>query len=192
MNVNILISVEKQKFDLAIKALLTNPYPLFPFIQRYLQQFHITEREVSDIFNEAYIRGVKLIESGEIIRNASAWMRTTCFNVIREISRKQRRSQPVEQSFLEYKIAQAQFKICSSLEEVITSDLEIVQIALEQLNLKDKVLLHLRIVEGLSWQEVGKRLSLEEGKLQSEDTVRKRGQRALERLRKIWKSINLD
>jgi RNA polymerase sigma factor (sigma-70 family) len=183
----------RKVFDLDVKSLLdpesSAGISLSIFVRTRLRNFHLNQfYDLTDVLNEAYCRGVKLIESGESIRNTSAWIRSTAYNIIREWSREQKRTQPLE-SNLEFKVDVALAKIAPVPENVIDEHLMVVQTALQQLSHRDKIILSLRFEEGLSWQEIGEQLQASGERPQKEATLRKRGERAIKNLRTMYHSI---
>jgi RNA polymerase sigma factor (sigma-70 family) len=171
-----------RQFNAEIYCLLTanNPHSrsLFLFIRRTLRQFHLNDvHKESDIFHEAYLRGVAFIERGNAINSPKAWMRKTSYNIIRELGRENQRCQPIDDEYLENLLVS---------EETIELNIEAVTQALQELDPSERWVLALRIIENLSWKEVGKRL-VEMGETpQTEAALRKRGQRAMQRLRQIY------
>jgi RNA polymerase sigma factor (sigma-70 family) len=194
-----LVFAERQKFDSAIQLLLKsenlnsteyNALSVFPFIKGKLKQFHLDNFNVYDIINEVYIRGVKLIESGQPIRKPFAWIRGTAFNVIREISRNQTKWKLVDYSSVEYAVASEEAKNSLVSEDAINEYLKSLQMSVQELEPKDRQILELWKVKGLSWKEVAKNLDLNGEEVPSLPTLRKRGERALERLRQKYYSMN--
>jgi RNA polymerase sigma factor (sigma-70 family) len=194
-----LVFVERQKFDSAIELLLKSEnlnsteydaLSVFPFIKGKLKQFHLDNFNVYDIINEVYIRGVKLIESGQPIRKPFAWIRGTAFNVIREISRNQTKWKLVDYSSVEYAVASEEAKNSLVSEDAINEYLKSLQMSVQELEPKDRQILELWKVKGLSWKEVAKNLDLNGEEVPSLPTLRKRGERALERLRQKYYSMN--
>ena len=59
------------------------------FVQRELRNFHLHDLYgIAYILNEAYLRGQQKIQDGVTIKNPKAWIRSTAYNVIRELSRR--------------------------------------------------------------------------------------------------------
>ncbi|MEC4984690.1 MAG: sigma-70 family RNA polymerase sigma factor [Oscillatoria sp. PMC 1068.18] len=187
---------ELQKFQDEVSFLLkdknSQARSLFYFIQRSLFQFHLNScYEVNEIINIVYLRGIKLTKSGKAIHNPVGWLRTTSYNVIREISRAKR-----ERLFLEYgeasesKLAQENPppNILDSLitEEEVSKDIRLIQKALAHLSEEERQIIELRTVRQLSWEEVKNHLSQKEQLELKISTLRKRGQRTLNKLREIY------
>ncbi len=188
---------ELRQFNVEIQSLLKRQNPrarsLYCFIKRTLKQFHLDGIYTEfDIFNQAYLRGVELTKSGTAINSPKAWMRTTTFNVIRELSRKHRRYQSVEYDELaeadqaKWEIAAMQLEDSLVSDEHIEADLQAVLLALQELALKDRLIIELKSLQDLSWKEVKQRLITLGEPVQTETALRKRGQRAMERFRQLY------
>lgn len=188
---------ELRQFNVEIQFLLKSKNPharsLLSFIKRTLRQFHLENAYTeTDIFSQAYLRGVTLTESGTEIKRATAWMRATAFNIIRELSRSHRRYQCLEydelaesdQAKLEIASLQAGEGLVS--EEVIEADIQAVLESLQELGSRDRKIIELRVVENLAWREIGDHLIISGEKSQNDAALRKQGQRALERFRKLY------
>jgi DNA-directed RNA polymerase specialized sigma24 family protein len=187
----------RAKFDLVIQALL-NPNNLefeerkyyavlVNYIKCRLRQFNLYHVTIDDVISESYIRGVKLLESGQEIENPGAWIRVTSLNVIREMNRNRERQQLVSSNLREHKTL---VKVNNSLvaEKVDDESLKLLELALQKLELKDYKIILWREIEGLSWKDVVRNLAAE-GEIVSEVSARQRGRRALGRLRTVYFSI---
>jgi RNA polymerase sigma factor (sigma-70 family) len=183
---------ELRQFNVEIQSLLTPQNPrarsLHSFIKRTLKQFHLDGFYTEfDIFNQAYLRGVSLTRSGTAINNPKAWMRTTAYNVIREYHRRRRRYRTSAYDELaEADRARREIEFTQVLEADIELDIQAVASSLTELSPEDRQLIGLRVVEGLSWKEVSQRLVALGENQPSEASLRKRGQRALCRLRLLY------
>lgn len=191
-------SPELQQFNVEIESLLKQQNPrarsLNYFIKRQLWQFNLDGiyTEV-DILNEAYIRGVSLIvKSGTGINNPLAWLRTTTWNIVRELSRSHQRYQAVaydellesHKSRLEIGSMQSEDSLIS--DEVVERNIQAVFSALHELKPRERIIVELKAMQGLSWKEVGQHLIELGEEEQTETALRKRGQRAMEQLRKLY------
>ena len=169
------------------------------FIRRLLRQFdlNIVYTE-NDILNEAYLRGVRLTRSGTAILCPEAWVRKTALNIIREESRKARRHRPVEldgladneRDRLEKAVAEDREDVLVYA-EAIAADVEAVITALQELSESDRAILQLKIVEGYSWRQISQSLIDAGEPWQSEAALRKRKQRILEQIRKLYHQQSL-
>jgi DNA-directed RNA polymerase specialized sigma24 family protein len=187
----------EDSLDTAIKEILGkgNPhsYSTITTIKRFLLQFHLASRfEAYDILNEAYIRGREYIRSGGVISNPHSWLKGTCFNIIREISRKQNKEQLLAPEFVEFVPALRAIEDYLVAERDMNSNLRILFKSLETLKKSDPggfKLVYLQGIEGLSWKEIRDRLIQEGEKAQSELVLRQKGCRAKKNLRKIYHSM---
>jgi DNA-directed RNA polymerase specialized sigma24 family protein len=156
---------------------------MYVLVRRSLWQFHLQGiYSEACILNEAYIRGCELIGRGEVIRNSGAWLKQTAYNIVREWSRYERKSVPLEEHLL------ADLQDFRS-PEVLKDDLMTLRLAFQMLDAKDQQLLNLKICEGLSWKEIQERLQLQGQGHLTEALLRKRKERALTRLRKKFHAL---
>jgi len=155
---------------------------LLAFIRRTLRQYQLDKTETeTDIFIEAYLRGIEqMLDSPEkTIRKPKAWIRATIHNIIREKARARR------------KILQLTEDIPSEQEESVDFSrieycLNAVAQAYQNLEHDDRKLIELRFLQGLSWKGVHEKLG---ERYLDMSTLRKRGQRVLNKLRKEYHKI---
>lgn len=185
-------SSETEQFNRDVQFLLKPKNPnarsLLAFIQRTIRQFglqvYITE---IDIFVEAYLRGVKYTQEHQTeIRQPKAWMRRTAYNIIRECKRDRQRYSALAFDELMDQGPPGQSAPDGVDSTEIANSISTVLQALETLSPGDRSLIQWQIVEGLSWQEVQARLVAAGEDSVPLATLRKRGQRALERLRRAY------
>lgn len=186
-----------QKFNHNVQLLLkpNNPHArsLLSFIQRTIRQFdlpsHITE---IDVFVEAYLRGVAHTQqTQEYIRQPKAWMRRVAYNIVREIKRDSLRHSTVTfDGIFDRNLLSSHTLYASSKEDDIATAIKSVLQALEVLSPNDRKLVQLKIVEGLTWKEIQVQLAADgEGHI-PKATLLRRGQLALEHLRRAYKTFN--
>ena len=163
-------------------------------IQRSLRQFHLdSQLEESDIPIDAYIRTRTRIEAGECIENIPAWLNRVSFNIIREASKKRDQCQRLTDRLICNDCGQP--NPANSIEDPYAreEDIEALFLSLHQLSQPDLELLMLRVVKGLSWQEISQRSIDSEEDCKKprvlQQRLRKRGERALKRLRDAFISI---
>ena len=176
-----------ERFNTAIKKLSHQEcIARLRFIQRKIKQYHLN-CDIYSVVNEAYLRGIKTLAKGEDIKEPLPWISQTAHNIIREWSRQQ--TKLISDSlFLENHIDPTSIEAETST----AIDPEVKQLlnkALATLNPNDQTVLKLRWVDGLSWKEVANTLSHEEDKEIKADTARKRGGRALDKLRKTYQAM---
>jgi DNA-directed RNA polymerase specialized sigma24 family protein/predicted nucleic acid-binding protein len=156
---------------------------MFAFVRRELRNFHLDRLyQEAFILNEAYIRGVQRIATGEVIRNLSAWFRATAYNIVRELSREHKRSAPLEED-----ISEVQQPVISP--EHLKDEFLTLRMVFQMLPPQDQQLLNLKIVEERSWKEISDILRKEGHGDHTEAALRKRKERALIRLRKKYHAI---
>jgi DNA-directed RNA polymerase specialized sigma24 family protein len=162
------------------------------FIYQTLRQFslegYFTEL---DVFTEAYLRGIQYTCQGEQISWSHAWLRRTAYNIVREWKRDRVRycsaafDDLLEQGVVGYHedkpsaaMRRDSFWIDAEVQKVLR--------AFQALEECDRTLIRWKIIEALSWQTIQQRLVAEGHPATSLATLRKRGQRALERLRQQY------
>ncbi|MDB9526664.1 sigma-70 family RNA polymerase sigma factor [Oscillatoria sp. CS-180] len=170
---------------LAVDAAHSDRSLLF-FIQRRLSQYHLDDHlAIDDILHEAVLRTQKAIQDGEVIRCLPAWMNRVCFNIIRERSREYK-----SRKKLNYQLVQELDVNTDDIEPVFEIGIKKIDSLLSSwrsLKEADRNILILRHVDKYSWREIAARFSEIEGKEISEQTIRKRGERALSKLRESFR-----
>jgi RNA polymerase sigma factor (sigma-70 family) len=177
-----------QQFNEAIYVLLkantAHSKSLLAYIRRTLWQYNLDKRfSATDIFIEAYVRGVKFLTSAEekTIKKPSAWMRRTVLNVIREKFREGKKSVPLTWE-IESRTFTPEPEIDFGNED---SFLAVIQ-AFNNLDHDDRKIIQLRYFENMKWDDVREKIGDAE---LTTTAVRKRGQRALGRLRTEYHKI---
>ena len=192
-----------QSFIFAHMELLRRTYPelntvvnwdsLYKNVQNRLRQFNMTKNYKSDeIIMEVLTRYDKKVKKKEEIPNVEAWMKLTALNCIRELHRQEHpvtafRKIPHDPSDFETdpKLVKS---MMSNSEDITDSEDENrcqVRKAMSKLPSYKRELLELRIVQGLSWDEIANHY-MSQGKSVKVATLRKRGERALEELRRVF------
>lgn len=160
----------------------------FLVIQRRLRQYRLDgATSVLDVSSEAYLRAHLLISSGKTIQNVRAWFMVTALNIIREISRS-----AVKERYLAQKTAYLPYQ-ADRIDEIAELELfiknrDLLAEALKSLSAEEKKIINLRVLRGLAWSDVRDQLN-EVGDI-TVATVRKRGSRALSKLKAAYLSIS--
>lgn len=187
-----------QRFERQVKCLL-QPHDLqgralFGFIRLKLHQFSLSEKySDGEIFHEAYLRSIAAIQAGTDVQIPVAWLRRTAYNVIREFARKHQR-QPTQEWDQWSEMYQSRIEgrcACNPQSELSLLELEeevrSLRQVLSQLSLAERRLIWLRYTHNLSWRAIADYL-IRQGELDtSEVTLRKQGQRAIDKLRKLYR-----
>ncbi len=190
------ISVKEQltALDNLVVCILLNPnnrdiHNILAFIRQRLRQFGLNYyHEECEVFLEAYSRAKNKIISGEPIEcNMPMWLKGASFNIIREWNRdRNRQSKLVER--LSNKTDTVYIEENEVIDYAIGANLAALLYQLKNLKNRDYLILYLRIVEGLTWKEIGEHLfsNGEESELdpkKREVNLRKQGNRLLKDLR---------
>lgn len=178
-------------FDQALSDILgqANPYayPILSVIQRTLHQYHLsTQYEAYEILHEAYLRGKKKLQTGEVIHNPYAWLKATAFHVIYERKRKYRAS-ATDPQVMEAALADPGLNLMQ--QQIIAEELDLLYQALQRLNQEDPeatCLLYLRTVRAWSWSQISHWLIAEGHPVSTKAALRQRASRAKRRLRDIF------
>ncbi|MGB3509800.1 MAG: sigma-70 family RNA polymerase sigma factor [Microcoleaceae cyanobacterium] len=187
-SVDLETNVRLEEIDLNINRMLESRNFL-PFIDQRLMQFGLNSYyDGMDVVLKARDIAIKKIESGEKVEYYKAWLRSICFNVIRNFSKNTKSR----------KLLVDKLKSISCLtdakEDLIPAyttepNLKLLGKAWKDLKKKERTILWLREIEEYSWPEVAEKLVINglevdgDGK-KLEDRVRQKGYRALKKLQK--------
>lgn len=153
------------------------------FILAKLRSFGLERRyNPDDILNECLLRWYKAVENGRSIPSFAGWMRRTAFNVISELSRETKKVNVYDPSILENLLPDVFDEADGEGED---DPRLVVRKALNALSDDKRELLQLRFFHDLSWDGIAAHF-MARGEKVSVPTLRKRGQRAIEELRKVF------
>lgn len=158
---------------------------LWAFIERLLWQYRLRDAyDVKDVLIEAYAIAVKRIEQGLVIQNYLGWLRGTCHNTVRKLRRKQDKADrpkldPTNQTLGDEVVSRI---MCSE-------DFKAVRLAWQKLSSEEQELVGAKYIQGKSWQQIAEALSQEQECRLDENTVRQRGYRAVQKLKKLYREI---
>lgn len=136
-----------------------------------------------DIYMLFWLSFAYALSTQRAIQNPPAWLRGTSRHIIRELSRSHKKHDSWIGDITEHEIAA---EPSPALEEDFQEDMSILPQVLLDLPLLDQKLLTLKVVEELSWREIRDVLRLEGHGDLPEQTLRKRKERALIKLRKKY------
>jgi DNA-directed RNA polymerase specialized sigma24 family protein len=160
---------------------------MYAFVRRTLRQFCLQHNyREAYILNEAYLRGLRQIQRGQLIRNSPAWLRKTSYNIIRELKRDQQKAVALQDQMLEMQSTPVSSNVSA---DDLEDDLATLRLAFQLLSKSDQKLLNLKIVEGHSWNEIRAILAQQGYGDHDETKLRKRKERALIRLRKKFHAL---
>jgi DNA-directed RNA polymerase specialized sigma24 family protein len=183
-------------FDQALEEILgkNNPaaYSVFTAMERMVRQFKL-DIEAYGLLFDAYLCGKKALQQGKDIRNPTAWLKGTAYNLAREKYRKRKRIHTYAPELIDVLFSE---EINSPLENAILEE-EIVTVfqAIDRLRQEKPdvfKLMHQRVVENLSWQEIKAYYDRENaGEDITEVTLRQRYSRGRKYLRSIFHEVSL-
>jgi len=170
-------------------------------IKNRIRQFNLTSQlDANEVINEAYKRAIAAIDRGKEIEYWQAWLKVTCFNIVREQSRARKRQPSVdpqspaitnlpsnqmghlfEHSEEESRVKEAQkraFCLAKAMEKYTRREPELA------------CLLQLKLVERWNWQRIREHLVQQSSEeVPSVSTLRKRASRAKTTLRRLYHQI---
>ena len=160
---------------------------VLPYIRYLFKKFELDGYfSEFDVLIEAYTIAIRKTKEGYVIKNPPAWFKGASLMIVRNLKKESKKQDSVKK---ELKREQRDSKNIESNE----SDIEGILDAFKNLREEDRYILQLRIVKGLTWSDIAEEM-VEGGK---EDTfttelvprLRKRCQRALERLRNSYQQL---
>ena len=173
-------------FDGNTKSLYDQSCNFLGFIEARLWQCNLASRyQASDVLRDTYFIAKKKIINGEKVKNLEAWLRSIAFNVIRDFRKKETRIENQILKLIEngHCCDEASSKSTFENEYIDPAKRKALAQVWDSLSENDKDILNLRILQDLSWKEIGEIHNI------YTSTARKRGQRALDRLRENFFSI---
>lgn len=168
---------------------------LISSINRNIRAYRLVGVDAWDIITEAYIRAVHFIEKGGLIWNLISWLKSASGWIIHEHRRKYAR--PDTLSFAEMDLFWNAWD--TSSDEFIEDAHFVMRLVdhhlkpvVQNFSQVERNLLRWRIKEKLSWKEIQQILvSCGESPLPSATGLRKRKQRAIQKLRQALQSLGL-
>lgn len=185
---------EQDCFDQALEEILgrQNPaaYSVFTAMERIVRQFKL-DIEAYGLLFDAYLCGKKALQQGKIIHNPTAWLKGTAYNLAREKYRKRKRTHAYAPELMDVLFSEEMDSPMDSaiLEEEIVAVIHAVN-KLREERPEDFMLIHQRIVEGLSWKEIqALYVTDENGSSVTEVALRQRFSRGRKSLRSIFHQV---
>ena len=148
----------------------------------FITEHKIIEKQV--VVKDLIVTAVS--KEGEIKQaNLEFWLKRISYNVIRDFSKQEKRLDAGIQRLVSKGFCPSPEEAAPSIEDenIDECQKDILQKALEKLSRKDREIILFRYIDDLDWKEIGKRLNI------STAASRKRGQRALGRLREEFFSF---
>lgn len=160
------------------------------YTDRILGQFRLNDTYKADeIIHEAYITGKKKITSGEKIYNCMAWFKKTITFIIRNLQRKEASRAKTFQK-LQNIDELLDYSQESTSQELANEQVDLLSSCWNCLSELERRILVFREVEGLSWEKIGEALVStgdEKDDINLTTRVRKKGNRALAKIRNLYK-----
>ena len=160
---------------------------LWSFVNRTLRQFNINDiySEVDVILETADI-GRKKIKEGEIINNPGGYFRVVAYNVVRNLSQKEKRQKKIAQK-LKHITESIHYPEYAISEEITENQVELLCKNWKKLSKLEQKILKLREIKDLSWEQIAKQLVADNDEVSDSRLVtriRQKGYRALQKLRR--------
>jgi len=149
-------------------------------IRYRLRILGITLMSEEDVINYACMCLVETLRSGKQVIYPVAWARLVSSRYINYQYKKYKMSKPTESDKIEYLANR-----CNQGLTLWDDDQEIKK-KIQQLNPSDQEIVVMRFFQEFSWKNIALHLSQQEGKKISEVTARKRGERAIDKLRQKY------
>lgn len=119
-----------------------------------LKQFSLQGKyDPAFIFNEAYMRARKTLDEGKEITNYPAWIRATSFNIVRELSKVEKKNREHSNS-LEVDSVPARKTNGWTNSELEAPEQQRMRRAFATLSPLEQAILQLKVVQGLRWADV--------------------------------------
>ena len=172
-------------FEEIVSKESSSAHSLFPFIRGRLSQYSLLQQydEVA-ILQEVYARTIDKIRQGREITNHYAWIRSVALRYIRELSRKHSRNVNSETQLLELMAP-----VEGINEQFLTDEMLKIRRAFQELSSEERLLLSLKTVQDLSWNEIQQIWTASGYDELSLPALRKRKERALSHLRTLYHSL---
>lgn len=150
-------------------------------IEIYLRKFRLeANHPASEVLGKTYLIASKKLQAGADVDNLDGWLRRISYNVVRDISKAQRRAHKKPKKLAEkgFITTQQPYSNFSGDTDEITneSNLACLYKAIGKISPRDQAILNSRFIEELSWSQVAKKFDI------TTDAARKSGNRALKRL----------
>jgi RNA polymerase sigma factor (sigma-70 family) len=179
-----------EAFKTQYYAILENPgHPIWLFIYRNSKQLQLGGIEPHEVLSEVWLRGIEAIKAGTTINNPGAWIRAVSYNILVQEVRRLKKEKRASVSF---DSIESRFLVesGSSENDETEPDYLLLRQAVHDLKQEDQKIITLRYFQGLSWEEIRETLLSEGIEVKSVAVLRKRGQRAIERLRSKYLPSN--
>jgi DNA-directed RNA polymerase specialized sigma24 family protein len=149
-----LYSVLDKVFAEILNSGSSNSNSVFIACSAALRQFKLQDKyDTAFILNEAYIRTRKALDAGMEITNYWAWIRSTNFNIIRELNRAETKNRQRTDG-LDVDSLPTHEADSWTDDEIETAEQQRMRRAFATLSPLEQAILQLKVVKGLRWAEV--------------------------------------
>jgi DNA-directed RNA polymerase specialized sigma24 family protein len=184
----------QQEINAVIRALLREQkYGLIKFIEYKLYKYNLHSYEADDIISDAIARAIAYLKNNEEIPNIVAWLKVTCYNIIREKSRKEKRQTALIQKLRKVDNSLYSTDTPTDTSRFSSDETKFANLLTKSLSELERAILSLMSKE-LSWREICVRLSEKEFLAKESATepktierIKKKGNRATSKLRNLIK-----
>jgi RNA polymerase sigma factor (sigma-70 family) len=141
-----------------------------------------------EVLCEAIIRLKDKFLNEEIFPDVDRWIAKSIQYIVKEFYRREIKRRNYEAVSIDDENGERYYLSSVDKPIEVQEQYEFLYQALELMNESDRQLLKLRFFEGLSWKKI-REIYAQNGDNVSEDSLRQKSHRAVEKLRKIWKSL---
>lgn len=166
----------------------TDTMNILPYSKMMLNKFPIVRLTAEELCHKAYIRSYEIVKAGEKIKNHSAWVKKVIYLLILEEKRAEEKIRDLQQRYCDLisKNTEINQTIYLNNNDKFTQLYE----SWKTLISKEKRLLKLKIVKGMSYAEIGDYLVKKGEEINNDkllqDRLRQQVSRALIKLRKSF------
>jgi DNA-directed RNA polymerase specialized sigma24 family protein len=119
-----------------------------------LKQYKLDGKyDAAFVFNNTYIRSIKALDQGKEITNCSAWIRSTNFHIVQELSKTEKKNW-ANSSGLDVDSLPAHKTNTWADDELETDEQRRMRKAFATLSPLEQAILQFKIVEGLRWTDI--------------------------------------
>ena len=154
-----------------------------------LRQYQLERKyDPAYVINEAYLRACAAVDRDKKIVNFPGWIKLASNNIIRELSREEKKKQRRNQQLISETLPAPQAADWLNDPEATAEQLRM-RAAFSQLSQLEQEILQLKVVKGLRWKVIQQVLVTAGYPLMNRNTLSQRKRRALKHLAESYKAI---